>query len=485
MFLAACLAPLFAFSGSFQVPPEQALRAFAESLVGEHAYEMRMFGNKIGWAVETDRIEELDGRPTLLHQSRSKMVVGSSDGASRTFSRSRDWFALEGDGELLLREKWEVEDGKETVTRVQRTPTGWTAEVTASGAERRWEVPEVKQTLGNRRDSLAWLNAPRRRGEQFHAVAFDLDHPDPNRPEVTTFLSVSNELVGGKPVQLFEVEVAMDGIELHVWTTSLGHFQRGQAAGVLEFEAGVPESVTDFEATGFDLFQSTMVVVDGTLGNPATVERVVLAIEGPEDFHLPVSRRQEVENTGPGTWKVTLRRGRDWGDPAPLEEAERVASVRSDHRYLCEDPRVSGTARRIAGDSESAVAISGRLQSWVFRNLRGVLNDNSDNAVQVLECQAGDCTEHALLFVAFARSLGIPAREVGGLIYFDRGDGPRMGWHAWAEIHDGRQWVGVDPAWNEVRLSPTRLKVSEDPFDGSWTKALGKLSVRVVEVERR
>ena len=33
-------------------------------------------------------------------------------------------------------------------------------------------------------------------------------------------------------------------------------------------------------------------------------------------------------------------------------------------------------------------------------------------------------------------------------------------WHAWAEIHDGRQWLSMDPTWNEVQVDATHLVLS-------------------------
>ena len=96
--------------------------------------------------------------------------------------------------------------------------------------------------------------------------------------------------------------------------------------------------------------------------------------------------------------------------------------------------------------------------------------------LQILDNRAGDCSEHALLFVALARAAGIPAREVGGLAY--PGDEPPLfGWHAWAEIHDGSQWVSVDPMWNQVYVDATHIKLTEDVSDLSWFNVVGRLKL--------
>jgi hypothetical protein len=102
----------------------------------------------------------------------------------------------------------------------------------------------------------------------------------------------------------------------------------------------------------------------------------------------------------------------------------------------------------------------------------------------VLENKAGDCTEHSLLFVALARSAGVPAREVGGLAFVG-GSKPLFGWHAWAEIHDGKQWVTVDPTWHEVYIDATHIKFADARDDLAWVNVAGKLKLKVVSHETK
>ncbi|MGB6229540.1 MAG: transglutaminase family protein [Litorimonas sp.] len=56
----------------------------------------------------------------------------------------------------------------------------------------------------------------------------------------------------------------------------------------------------------------------------------------------------------------------------------------------------------------------------------------------------GVCQDHAHIFLAAARSLGHPARYVGGYLMMDDRTDQDAG-HAWAEAHvDGLGWVGFD-----------------------------------------
>lgn len=65
----------------------------------------------------------------------------------------------------------------------------------------------------------------------------------------------------------------------------------------------------------------------------------------------------------------------------------------------------------------------------------------------------GVCQDHAHLFIAAARLLGVPARYVSGYLWTGVEAEPYDASHAWAEAHvPGLGWIGFDPA---NRLCPT------------------------------
>ena len=99
------------------------------------------------------------------------------------------------------------------------------------------------------------------------------------------------------------------------------------------------------------------------------------------------------------------------------------------------------------------------------------------SASMVLEKRVGDCTEHTQLFIALARSVGIPAREVSGLAYM--GDGYRcFVWHAWAEVALDGHWVQVDPTFGEPVADPTHIKLSCGQ-GVSWQHMIGSIAIEI------
>jgi transglutaminase-like putative cysteine protease len=68
----------------------------------------------------------------------------------------------------------------------------------------------------------------------------------------------------------------------------------------------------------------------------------------------------------------------------------------------------------------------------------------ASSAEDVLAAGHGVCQDHAHVFIAAARLLGVPARYVGGYLLMDDRAEQYAG-HAWAEAHvDGIGWVGFD-----------------------------------------
>lgn len=88
---------------------------------------------------------------------------------------------------------------------------------------------------------------------------------------------------------------------------------------------------------------------------------------------------------------------------------------------------------------------------------------------RVAERGVGDCTEHAVLLTALARSVGYPARVVSGIVLAWEDEAVGAFGHAWAEIHDGSAWRTADAALlgeETVRYLPLDILEDESPGYG-------------------
>jgi len=85
------------------------------------------------------------------------------------------------------------------------------------------------------------------------------------------------------------------------------------------------------------------------------------------------------------------------------------------------------------------------------------VTDPATTAAEALAAGAGVCQDHAHIFIAAARQLGIPTRYIGGYLW--TGDEPRevQASHAWAEAFvQDLGWVGFDPS---NRICPTEAYI--------------------------
>ena len=76
------------------------------------------------------------------------------------------------------------------------------------------------------------------------------------------------------------------------------------------------------------------------------------------------------------------------------------------------------------------------------------------DAVYACDVRHGNCTDFHSLFIAIARSRGIPARFTIGFPLGEPSVGEIPGYHCWAEFYAGGQWIPVDAseAWKHPEL---------------------------------
>jgi hypothetical protein len=125
------------------------------------------------------------------------------------------------------------------------------------------------------------------------------------------------------------------------------------------------------------------------------------------------------------------------------------------------DPKIKRIAEEITKDARDDFEKVAKLAIWVHDNLTYDLSYSKKNydALTVLNNRRGVCSEYTTLFIALARSLGLPARFVSAYAYGEEG------WerHAYAEVYLGK-WIPVDPLWLEIGyLDATHINFGNYP----------------------
>lgn len=187
------------------------------------------------------------------------------------------------------------------------------------------------------------------------------------------------------------------------------------------------------------------------------LEQLKLRVSGPSLSLLPNSYNQVSAKNKDGTYTVSL--GQKANFKQKVSKGDYEEFLKSDNEYPLHHPRIVEIRDGLKDSAKSDDEIIWLLMAFVSNSLIDDYFSNSQNVLEILNNQKGDCTEHAKLFVTLARAAGFPAREVNGLVYNNDPDMSGFSAHAWAEVAIDGYWIGVDPSWGERTITPIHIKV--------------------------
>lgn len=144
------------------------------------------------------------------------------------------------------------------------------------------------------------------------------------------------------------------------------------------------------------------------------------------------------------------------------------------------NPEIINRAIKIINNENNALLAVKLINEWTYNNIEKIPIISIPSAVDVLTNLKGDCNEHAVLFAALTRAVGIPVKVVLGVVYLDG----RFYYHAWNEVYLGR-WVPVDSTFGQIPSDATHLKFIEGDISKSpeILKVVGKLELEVIETQ--
>lgn len=180
---------------------------------------------------------------------------------------------------------------------------------------------------------------------------------------------------------------------------------------------------------------------------PAGGNRVAhFSISGPLPAAIPVTIRFKVRRVEESSDLVKAQRNL----PEP-RDGKFARDLRPDQLVPIdgEITRVSAKAGDLDG---SAYQQAQAIYAWVVANMaydKSGTGWGRGDAIYACNAKKGNCTDFHSLFIAIARSRGIPARFTIGFPLGAAASGAIPGYHCWAEFYAGGEWVPVDAseAW--------------------------------------
>ena len=204
--------------------------------------------------------------------------------------------------------------------------------------------------------------------------------------------------------------------------------------------------------------------LDYPVAIPAAVEEMVLGLPADlRDPHLFLveDERQQLEVEADGGARLTIRRGAYDGADAvelPIRDPVLAPYLGSSLYIQAEDERIRALASRLCEGEKNAWKVADRLRQWVYDHMiPRHTNVRFKSSLEVLEDMEGTCSEHAVLFMALCRAVGLPARACVGFLVAQTGE---LVLHIWTQVYVGR-WIDVDPSWEGSAVSAAHVKTGQ------------------------
>lgn len=288
---------------------------------------------------------------------------------------------------------------------------------------------------------------------------------------------------------LKQVLAGSDGTQAtELWVDDAGLVRRS-ISPLLAFHiemAACNQACADAPDQAVDILSAAMVGAPQPLPVAVRVApmRYAITVRGEHGMPFVNTDEQRVTDLGGGTYQVDVGYPPQFGsggEPPPTDEDTAANPwVQSDA------PEIRAMALQIVGDAQADGQRMRRLRSYLtyYINRTG-LDVDYGAATETLRSRRGDCTEHAVLLAALARSLGIPTRIVSGLVYNDRFGGADHVFvpHAWVQAWLDGFWVSFDSAQGVYDTTHVAMAVGDgDPWRFfAATSTLGAITMQRTE----
>jgi len=294
-----------------------------------------------------------------------------------------------------------------------------------------------------------------RRGATTTLRVFDPSALDA-QPMTIEVLGRDQLTIDGRQVEAWKLHESLHGIDSQVWLDDAGETLREEGPMGLVTLRETPDAAVNAGWGGapFDLMGAVAVPVRMPLNDPRHLTQLRARLTGIDGVAVPTDARQSLHD---GLLSIVVEAAPAATYQLPYAGATQRAELQATPFLQIDHPSVQAAAHQAVGDERDPLRAAQRLRRWVYDNLQKRPAATIPNAVQVLQTRVGDCNEHAVLYAALARAVGLPARVVAGVVY---ADGSFL-YHAWDEVWLGERWVTVDPTFDQLPADATHIKLVE------------------------
>ena len=320
--------------------------------------------------------------------------------------------------------------------------------------------------------------------EPGQSITVDVFDPLSRSVQKSIITSQSKETlqIAGENIDTYRMTVTLSGLTSTVWVTP---------------DQEVVQVTTPFglKLKKISLTETTAHIPDSEKGDIISATAIkpkgVKPFRGARQMWVKIEGLTNINQPPVSTYQVRTAQGyfiNPPAEPKSLPLTEKIMrtipdnTLTGDALIQSEHPKIQQMAKEIVGTEQDLWKKSQKIYDWVFKNIEKKISPNIPSALTVLETRQGDCNEHAVLFTALARAVGIPTRICIGLVWSD--ELQAFGYHAWVEVFVG-DWTPIDPTLGQAIADATHIALIYGNIE-QWFRLssyVNQIQLEIINVE--
>ena len=454
---------------------------FIEKSLGTDWYGIYMQESKVGYLKSTTRLERGPNTITYTIQQSGTIHIPSQAETDEMKMHIVAAFSAQPPYSLVRFSDRMIHKDDFSETQIIAIPGGYQARITQGKETRTHTIDPLHYTFKDYTAVQRWIAQDPKAGAGIKYPYLNLRtlKIEENTSRIKT---IHDGIVAGVKKTYYDViTIGSDGLEIKEVFGANGKASSIVLGGLFECRLEPQSLATKIDKT-IDLFLRNTVSINRPLGDSEKVTLLKLSLDETSGALLDNAPGQSVTHNQSNDSVILTVNSK--GVPqanATDEEINKNLTATTD--IPANHPKIINLALKAVGDAQTTDEKIRRLVRFVYQYIEDDYTANPLTIMDIIAKKKGDCSEHAKLFTAMTRSLVIPCRTVGGLVYL--GDEfQEFGLHAWNEVVISGVWVPVDSTLGQTLIDATHIRFPVD-ISKEWQvmALIPKMKLKVLRVE--
>jgi hypothetical protein len=460
-------------AAEFEPTPEEIL-AMARGQVGERWYGIYVLGKKVGW--QRERWEER--KEALCNASEFTLKLAFLGKVSTITSREETCYSLTPPYPMQSYKSTRDEDGRTVTIAGSRVEEELVYEITTDNRTRTSKVALDSDLLAY---AVGWAGIARmKEGDVINSKNFD-ELTSKIRWQKFTLQGKEKRTLLGKQQLLYKIRILDEtGMDLDTLVNQEGVILEGAMGPSIRIVLEDKKTALRKDLDLLDLYSTSFIAAKGEidLARVTAVKHFKARLAGESALDLAANNRQKIIKREENSLTLEV-------DACAKPELDKSPDLKQflvcNADIPCDAEDLVKLATQNVGSKPDSLDKALALATWVHRNFQYSLGSGGGTGAQILAAKKGDCTEYSKGLITLLRAVGIPARQLSGIVLASDTP-PSFAYHAWVEVWvDGQGWVPVDPTWGYFPVDATHIVFDVD--EGLQMAAhLGGLTLDILEL---